>query len=108
MVVFRQEYIFMKENRITGKNSKGEKEMHVLLESETDNETGIMSSLDFINLLTNRLHCLDFSLSKNENNVSLEVKKITYEEEIDYINKLIAHLVEKKLQNKPKIDITAP
>jgi len=38
-------------------------------------------------------------------NAILEIRKITYDEEVDYINKLVAYLVEKRIQNKPKIDI---
>jgi len=53
----------MKENRVIGTNSKGEKEPHVLFESENSIEANIMSSSEFVHVLTEYLHCLDFSLT---------------------------------------------
>ena len=95
----------MKENRITATNSKGQKESHVVFESENIFEATTITSLEFISTLTNYLHCLDFSIQKSLNkNVVLEINKQTYDEEIDYINKLVAYLIEKQTQNKPKID----
>lgn len=100
----------MKENIITAQTDTGTNETHYLLESENQFEVSIMTSQEFLKILTKVLHCLDFALSKGKDitdPVTLEIKKITYEEEIDYIHRLVAYLVEKKRENKPKIDITA-
>jgi len=100
----------MKENLIHSSGTKGKNESHFLLESENLAEADAMATPEFVKMLTNYIHCLDFVLSKGKeitDPVKLEVKKITYNEEIENIHKLVDYLVEKKLQNKPKVDFTA-
>jgi hypothetical protein len=87
----------MKENRIDSKNSKEVKEKHIVISSQDGFEARAMSSKVFIETLSGNYGCIDFLLSKNPNNVTLEIKKdvkAVKDEEITRIKRLVEDLVE--------------